>query len=94
MIEQLLAKHFTSAYVWPVPDRNQGGGKKLRNPLRYAGLGAELAAAVLVGVLAGEWLDRKTGAHGIFTIVGAFVGFGATLYGLIRTLSKPGRDGE
>ena len=76
-----------------MPDRNQGGGK-LRNPLRYAGLGVELAAAVLLGVLAGEWLDRKAGGHGIFTIVGAFAGFGATLYALIRTLSKPGRDGE
>ncbi len=54
----------------------------------------ELAVAVLLGVLAGEWLDRKTGAHGIFTIVGAFAGFGATLYLLIRTLSKPGRDDE
>jgi F0F1-type ATP synthase assembly protein I len=93
VIQQLLAKHFTSAYVWPVPDRNQGGGK-LRNPLRYAGLGVEIAPAVLLGVLAGGWLDRKTGAHGIFTIVGAFAGFGATLYGLIRTLGKPGRDGD
>ena len=54
--------------------------------LRYAGLGVELAATVTVGALAGQWADRKTGAPGVFTIVGALLGFGVTMYTLIRGL--------
>jgi len=72
-----------------VPDQN---GR--HNPLRYAGVGIEIAAAVGLGVLAGQWLDRKTGAAGIYTIVGGMVGFGAALYALIRSLRDPGSGGS
>ena len=65
-----------------------GGRNRLAGPLRYAGAGVELAAAVGIGVLAGQWVDRKAGTAGIFTIVGAMLGFGASLYALIRALSK------
>ena len=57
-------------------------------PLRYAGLGLQLAATLVIFVLVGQWLDKKAGTDGVFTIVGAFVGFGGTLYSLIRALSK------
>jgi len=72
-----------------VSGRNDASSK--HTPLRYAGLGLELAAAVALGALGGQWLDRKTGAAGLFTIVGAFLGFGATMYSLLRTL-RTGRD--
>ncbi len=62
-------------------------------PLRYAGLGIQLAATIFVGVLLGQWVDRRAGTDGIFTILGALLGFGATLYSLIRELSKGDRDG-
>jgi F0F1-type ATP synthase assembly protein I len=63
-------------------------------PLRYAGLGIQLAAAILVGVLLGQWVDRKAGTDGVFTILGALVGFGGILYSLIRELSKVDKDGR
>jgi putative F0F1-ATPase subunit (Ca2+/Mg2+ transporter) len=64
--------------------------------MRYAGLGVQLAVSLLVFVLAGQWLDRKLGTGGILTVVAAFLGFGGTMYSLIRTLNRHdggGRDG-
>jgi ATP synthase protein I len=61
-------------------------------PWRYAGLGIQLAVTILVGVLAGRWLDRKVGTDGIFTIVGALLGFGGTLYSLVRDLGTTDKD--
>ena len=64
--------------------------------MRYAGLGVQLAVSRLVFVLAGQWADRKLGTNGILTMVAAFVGFGGTMYSLIRTLNRQdggGRDG-
>ena len=63
-------------------------------PLRYAGLGVQLAATIVVGVLVGQWMDRKAGTDGVFTILGALLGFGGTLYSLIRELSKDDKDGR
>jgi len=62
-------------------------------PLRYAGLGVQLAITILVSVLVGQWVDRKAGTDGVFTILGALLGFGGTLYSLIRELSKADKDG-
>jgi ATP synthase protein I len=60
--------------------------------MKYAGLGVQLAASILVFVFLGRWLDRKAGTSGLFTILGAFLGFGGTMYALIRSLNKG--DGE
>ena len=60
--------------------------------MRYAGLGVQLAVSLLVFVLAGQWADRKLGTNGIVTMVAAFVGFGGTMYSLIRTLNR--QDGS
>ena len=57
-------------------------------PLRYAGLGIQLAATVVVCVLFGRWLDRKVGTDGIFTIVAPLLGFGGVMYSLMRQLSR------
>src|SRR2546427_7082160 len=48
----------------------------------YAGLGVQLAITILVSVLVGQWVDRKAGTDGVFTILGALLGFGGTLYSL------------
>ena len=63
-------------------------------PLRYAGLGIQLAVTILAGVLVGQWMDRRAGTDGVFTILGALAGFGGTLYSLIRDLSKADKDGR
>jgi hypothetical protein len=62
--------------------------------MRYAGLGIQLAMSLLVFVLAGQWADRKLGTGGILTVVAAFLGFGGTMYWLIRTLSRKDGGGE
>ena len=67
------------------------GGQKAPGPMRYAGLGVQLAVILVVFVLAGQWVDRKLGTEGIFTIVAAFLGFGGTMYSLIRSLTR--KDG-
>jgi ATP synthase protein I len=56
--------------------------------MRFAGLGVQLAASILVFVFLGQWLDRKIGTEPLFTILGAFLGFGGTMWGLIRALNK------
>lgn len=78
-------------YVLAVPDpnRSSGGGP---GPARYAGLGIQFAVTILVFVLLGQWVDRKAGTGGLFTILGTFVAFGGTLYSLLRTLNKDDRD--
>lgn len=70
------------------PDRPEGNKRPDSGSLRYAGLGLQLAVALVLGVLGGQWLDRKVGTDGVFAIVGAFVGFGATMYSLIRHLNR------
>ena len=56
--------------------------------MRYAGLGVQLAVSLLVFVLAGQWLDKRLGNTGMVTIAAAFLGFGGTMYSLIRTLNR------
>ena len=64
------------------------GGRKNPGPMRYAGLGIQLAASLVVFVLVGQWADRKLGTNGILTILAAFLGFGGTMYSLIRQLNR------
>ena len=70
------------------------GGRKPPGPMRYAGLGIQLAVILVVFVFAGQWADRKLGTGGIITIIAAFLGFGGTMYSLIRTLNKKDGGGE
>jgi hypothetical protein len=62
--------------------------------MRYAGLGIQLGVTILVFVLIGEWADRKLGTNGIVTIAAAFLGFGGTMYSLIRQLNKKDGGGQ
>jgi hypothetical protein len=59
--------------------------------MRYAGLGIQLGVTILVFVLIGQWADRKLGTGGIITVAAAFLGFGGTMYSLVRQLNK--KDG-
>jgi ATP synthase protein I len=67
------------------------GGGKDPGPMRYAGLGIQLAVSLLVFVFIGRWADEKLGTGGILTVVAAFLGFGGTMYSLIRSLNR--KDG-
>jgi hypothetical protein len=60
--------------------------------MRYAGFGLQLAVTLVVFVLAGQWADRKFGTEGLLTVLAVLLGFGGTLYSLIRTLNRPPDD--
>jgi ATP synthase protein I len=64
------------------PEKRGPGG------MRYAGLGIQLAVSLLLFVWVGQWLDRKLGTGGLITVVAAFLGFGGTMYWLIRSLNR------
>ncbi len=72
------------------------GSQRRRTPaaLRYAGLGLQLAATLVIGVWLGSWLDQRAGTGALFTMLGAFLGFGGTLYSLIRQLSAADKDDQ
>jgi hypothetical protein len=59
--------------------------------LRYAGLGVQLAVSIVVFLYLGQWADRKLGTGSLLTIVGVFVGFGGTMWSLIRDLNRKDR---
>jgi putative F0F1-ATPase subunit (Ca2+/Mg2+ transporter) len=73
----------------PEPGPGKGPG-----PLRYAGLGVQLAVSLLAFVFVGHWADQKLGTGGILTIAAAFLGFGGTMYSLIRSLNRKDRGEE
>jgi ATP synthase protein I len=56
--------------------------------MRYAGLGLQLAVSLLVFVWIGQWADRKLGTGGLITILAALVGFGGTMFSVIRKLNQ------
>jgi F0F1-type ATP synthase assembly protein I len=60
--------------------------------MRYAGLGIQLAVSLFLFVWVGQWADRKLGTGGVLTILAALLGFGATMYSVIRSLNKEGKD--
>ncbi len=62
--------------------------------MRYAGLGIQLAVSLVVFVLVGQWADKKLGANGIVTIAAVLLGFGGTLYSLIRQLNRKDGGGD
>ena len=54
--------------------------------MRYAGLGIQIAASLFLFVWIGQWADRQLGTGGLLTVVAAFLGFGGTMWWLIRSL--------
>ena len=54
--------------------------------MRYAGLGVQMAVSLLVFVWIGQWADRRFETGGLLTVLSAFIGFGGTMYWLIRSL--------
>ena len=52
----------------------------------FAGMGAAFAITILIGLFAGQWLDRKLGTTPIITIGGLFIAAAAAFYGMYRKL--------
>lgn len=53
---------------------------------RYAGLGLQLVAAILIFLFVGNWIDRMLGTSPLFLILGVFVGAGGAFYSIYRRL--------
>ena len=80
----------------PLPDQEGGGA----SGSALAGMGLQFGAAIVLCVLAGNWVDGRyaTGPWGV--MIGAVVGFAAGFYSLFRAAKvdearhKSGRDGD
>jgi len=59
--------------------------------LDMAGLGIQFAAAILLFLYAGKWLDAHLGTAPLFLILGVFLGAGGSFYSMYRKLVKPYR---
>ena len=54
--------------------------------LRYLNVGFEFALAIVLGTVAGIWLDGRFGTGVTFTLIGLALGFAGGFYGLYRGL--------
>ena len=57
----------------------------------FAGVGIQFAAAIVIFLFAGQWVDNRLGTSGWFTIIGVFVGAGAAFYLMYREISAAQR---
>jgi hypothetical protein len=53
----------------------------------FAGMGLQFALAIILFLFAGQWLDRRLGINGLFTILGVFVGAAGAFYNMYRKVS-------
>jgi ATP synthase protein I len=68
------------------PDR-----KPIPGAMEYAGAGLQFALGILLFLYLGQWLDGKLGTAPWLTILGVFVGFGASFYAIVSRLGR--KDG-
>jgi hypothetical protein len=60
----------------------------------YGTLGLEVALSVAVGLLGGQWLDKKLGTGGWLTWIGFAYGLAAAGRAIYRALRKSNREAE
>ena len=60
----------------------------------FAGLGIQFAAAIVIFVFAGQWLDNRFNGKGLFTIVGVFVGAAGGFYHMYRRIAAAQREDD
>jgi F0F1-type ATP synthase assembly protein I len=70
------------------PDEAGDEGRALREAAPYLGIGASLAATMLLCVGAGYWADRSFGTDPWFLLAGMGLGIVTSLYQFFRTVSR------
>jgi F0F1-type ATP synthase assembly protein I len=53
----------------------------------FAGVGIQFALAIILFLYVGQWIDKRVGTNGLFTLVGVFVGAGGAFYSIYRKVS-------
>jgi F0F1-type ATP synthase assembly protein I len=61
---------------------------------KYAGIGIQFAASIVLFLYAGQWVDRRLGTTPIFLIVGVFVGATAAFYSIYKRLMRDLKEQE
>ena len=69
-------------------------GESANSGLMMAGAGLQLAAALIAGLYAGQWLDRRFQVAPVFLYVGVATGAIGGMTVLIRQLNRLTRDEE
>jgi len=68
----------------------QSSGKGLSGG-DFAGVGIQFAAAIIIFLFAGQWVDDRLGTGGLFAIAGVFIGAGAAFYSMYRKITAAQR---
>jgi F0F1-type ATP synthase assembly protein I len=71
----------------------QSSGKGLSGG-DFAGVGIQFAAAIIIFLFAGQWVDDRLGTGGLFAIAGVFIGAGAAFYSMYRKITAAQRRDE
>jgi ATP synthase protein I len=70
------------------PDGDKRGAQYLATAMSFTGMGLNIAIAVLLGVLAGRWLDGRLGTHPLFVLIGLLLGLALGLFSAGRMLLR------
>jgi F0F1-type ATP synthase assembly protein I len=62
-----------------------------RQYLRFAGVGVQYAATILVLTLLGIWIDNRAGTAPLFLLVLLLIGFVGATWSLIQQVLGPGK---
>ena len=74
--------------------RPEPSSRKSLSGADFAGVGIQFAFAILAFLFAGQWLDKRLGTNGLFTIAGVFVGGGAAFYNMYRKIAAAQREDD
>lgn len=74
--------------------RPQQSSSKGLSGADFAGLGIQFAAVIVAFVFLGQWLDRRFGDTGMFTIAAVFVGAAGAFYSMYRKISAAQKEDD
>ena len=66
-----------------------------RRYLRFSSLGIELGLSVMIGLIGGQWLDKKFGTEPWLLLAGLLIGLAAgfrSMFRALKELNKPQQE--